>query len=180
MSYYYLLVFCFLSADITLYCNNTDKTSSAKSFLCGAATATALLVIAIRSKRPLPKLSTLFQFNRNKEVLHTLEKDIGTIKEQLATIEAKQQRQGDTLTNLVKTTINIEAKQEQQGNTLTVLVEKTENLETKVADIKKDTHFTAQVLQAALENNRGMMDKLLVWFKGNKLIGQKAEPKKLG
>jgi len=158
MSYYYLLVFCFLSADITIYCNNTDKTSLAKPFLCGAATATALLVIAIKSKRALPKLSTLFQFNRNKEVLHTLEKDMQTIKQQLATIETKQQQQGTTLTELVK---------------------KTGDLEMKVTDIKNDTHFTAQVLQAALENNKGMMDRLLVWFKGNKLIGQKAEQKKI-
>jgi uncharacterized protein YoxC len=158
MSYYYLLVFCFLSADITIYCNNTDKTSLAKPFLCGAATATALLVIAIKSKRGLPKLSTLFQFNRNKEVLHTLEKDMQTIKQQLATIETKQQQQGTTLTELVK---------------------KTGDLEMKVTDIRRDTHFTAQVLQAALENNKGMMDRLLVWFKGNKLIGQKAEQKKI-
>jgi septal ring factor EnvC (AmiA/AmiB activator) len=158
MSYYYLLVFCFLSADISLYCDNTDKTSSAKPFLCGAATATALLVMAIRSKKPLPKLSTLFQFNRNKEVLHTLQDEIKTIKKQLGTIETTQHKQGDTLTELVK---------------------KTENLEIKITDIKKDTHFTAQVLQAALENNKGMMDRLLVWFKGSKLIGQKTEQKKI-
>ncbi|MFS8507106.1 MAG: hypothetical protein LVQ75_03180 [Candidatus Babeliales bacterium] len=159
MSYYYLLVFCFLSADISLYCDNTDKTSSAKPFLCGAATATALLVMTIRSKRSFPKLSRLFQFNRNKEALDILKQDMQTIKEQLGTIETKQQ---------------------QQGNALTELVKKTENLEIKITDIKKDTHFTAQVLQAALENNKGMMDRLLVWFKGNKLIGQKTEPKKLG
>jgi len=159
MTYYYLLVFCFLSADIAIYSNNTDKPSLAKPFLCGAATATALLVIAIKSKRPLPKLSTLFQFNRNKEVLETLQNEMKTIKQQLIAIETTQQKQGDTLAKLV---------------------EKTENLEIKVTDIKKDTHFTAQVLQAALENNKGMMDRLLIWFKGNKLIGQRTEQKKIG
>ena len=143
----FFLLFLFLGSDIHLYADQSEKncTVTVVPFLCGAVTATALLIAAAaKTKRPLPKLSSLFRWNKHEEELKTIKDEIKTIQQQLAIIKRTQEEHG----------INLTA-------------------------IKEDTHFTAQMLKAVIEHNKGMIDRLLLWFKRKNVIEIQSDQKKL-
>jgi hypothetical protein len=159
MLYNFFLLFLLLGSEINLYANQ-PKENRVIQPLCGLAIVTGLLVVAAaKNKRSLPKLSSLFPWSKHKEILTSLEQEALAMKKQLEIMQKLQH---------------------EQGNILNDLVEKTNHLDIKTTDIKKDTHFTAQVLKAALENNKGIIPSLLDWFKGRKIIEEdKTEQKKI-
>jgi hypothetical protein len=142
----FFLLFLFLGSDIHLYADQSEKncTVTVVPFLCGAVTATALLIAVAKNKRPLPKLSSLFRWNKHEEDFKIINDEIKRIQEQLAIIKRTQEEHG----------INLTA-------------------------IKEDTHFTAQILKAVIEHNKGMIDRLLLWFKRKNVIEIQPDQKKL-